>query len=79
MNRTKTAVLCIIMVLLGWSAKGFVPLANAQPEKIYEYTVKPCGASNPATVADCLNSMARQGWRVHAPWGSVFVIFERER
>jgi len=79
MNRTKTVALCIIMALLGWSAKGSIPLANAQSEKIHEYTVKQCGASNPDTVASCLNSMARQGWRVHAPWGSVFVIFERER
>jgi len=49
----------------------------AAPAKMYEYKVMECGSGNTNNVADCLNSMARQGWRVHAPWGSSFVIFER--
>ncbi len=78
MNRSKTAVLCIIMMVLGWFAKGSIPLASAATSgKIHEYTVKQCGAPNADAVADCLNSMARQGWRVHVPWGNVFIIFER--
>ena len=78
MNKANMAVLCIIMLLLGWSARGFVPLANAAPpEKVYDYMVKACGDSKPNMVAQCLNSAARDGWRVVAPFGDAFVIFER--
>jgi len=86
--KIEIVVLCIAMFVLGWFVNAHIQAANAQAinptaasntatEKIYQYKVEACGSGDAKAVGDCLNSMAKDGWRVNSPFGTRFVIFER--
>lgn len=79
MSKGNILLVGLVMFFAGWLANGHIQPANAQTtQKTYEYKVtRECASTDPKAVEGCLNSIAKQGWRVHVPWGSQFMVFER--